>query len=262
MNKRTLCIPVAILTWPICADEMRFPRIVGANVPGAPQLEQPFLVMAGDQPVLTEKHGLAAPALWDWDGDGKRDLLVGEFETNSGENFPMGADGSTMRVYRNVGTDANPKFAAGFQWARDTEGTIMEVPQWCCIGFTPHFYDLNADGRLDIVTGQYHPGEVTWYRGAERGLPARREATAGRRSERRRQPPLRLRRGCRETSAASTTGCTRPPAWATSTTTATTTSSSAAAAACASAKTSAAATARASRNAARCSTSTASRCAS
>lgn len=170
MSKWTFGVFVTALAWPVTADEMRFPRIVGASVPGAPQLEQPFLVMAGDGPVVTEKHGLAAPALWDWDGDGKRDLLVGEFETNSGEDFPMGADGSTMRVYRNVGTDANPKFGPSFQWAKDTAGTIMEVPQWCCIGFTPHFYDLNADGRLDIITGQYHPGEVTWYRGAERGF--------------------------------------------------------------------------------------------
>ena len=63
--------------------------------------------MAGERPVLTEKHGLAAPALWDFNGDGKRDLLVGEFETNSSK-FPMGADGSTVRVYLNVGTDSEP----------------------------------------------------------------------------------------------------------------------------------------------------------
>ena len=125
--------------------------------------------MAGDVPVLTEKHGLAAPALWDWDGDGRRDLLVGEFETNSSD-FPMGADGSTIRVYLNVGTESDPRFTEEFEWARDTEGTIMEVPQWCCIGFTPMFYDLDADGHLDMITGQYHPGEVTWFRGSPDGF--------------------------------------------------------------------------------------------
>lgn len=154
----------------ITMGEMKFPEIVGAAIPGAPKLQAPMLVMAGDAPVLTEKHGLAAPALWDWDGDGVRDLLVGEFETNSGELFPMAEDGSTIRVYRNIGTDANPEFTSEFEWARDTEGTVLEVPQWCCIGFTPYFYDLDDDGFKDIITGQYHPGEVTWFRGSEKGF--------------------------------------------------------------------------------------------
>ncbi|MDE0177318.1 MAG: FG-GAP-like repeat-containing protein, partial [Gammaproteobacteria bacterium] len=146
-----------------------FPEILDAGIPGTPKLGQPILVTGTTKPILTEKHGLAAPALWDWNGDGKRDLLVGEFETNSSD-FPMGADGSTIRVYLNVGTDADPKFTDEFEWARDTEGTIMEVPQWCCIGFTPQFVDLDDDGHLDMITGQYHPGDVTWFRSTGDGF--------------------------------------------------------------------------------------------
>ncbi|WP_446830160.1 FG-GAP repeat domain-containing protein [Candidatus Foliamicus sp.] len=161
--------------------ETSFPKLTPAEIPGAPKLGEPFLVMAGGKPVLTEKHGLVAPALWDWDGDGKRDLLVGEFETDSGEDLPMGEDGSTIRVYRNIGTNAEPQFAEEFEWTRDTDGNLLEVPQWCigvpqsaCIGFTPMFYDLDNDGYKDMITGQYHPGEVTWFRGSADGfLPGR-----------------------------------------------------------------------------------------
>ena len=168
---KTLLLAVALASsGSLVADEMSFPEIQDPGIPGTPKLGQPFLVTGDTNPVLTEKHGLAAPALWDWNGDGKRDLLVGEFETNSGENFPMGADGSTIRVYINVGTDADPKFTDEFEWARDTEGTIMEVPQWCCIGFTQQFVDLDDDVRLDMITGQYHPGEVTWFRGTGDGF--------------------------------------------------------------------------------------------
>ncbi len=165
-----LAVLSSVATAQLCADETDFPEIVGANIPGAPELGRPILAMGSTKPILTEKHGLAAPALWDWNGDGKRDLLVGEFETNAGDLFPMGADGSTIRVYLNVGTDSDPKFTDEFAWARNTEGTILEVPQWCCIGFTPQFYDLDDDGHLDMITGQYHPGEVTWFRGGGDGF--------------------------------------------------------------------------------------------
>ena len=154
----------------LTADETSFPEILDAGIPGTPKLGQPILVTGSSKPILTEKHGLAAPALWDWNGDGKRDLLVGEFETKPDNDQPMGADGSTIRVYLNVGTDSDPKFTDEFEWARDTEGTIMEVPQWCCIGFTPQFYDLDDDGHVDMITGQYHPGEVTWFRGSDDGF--------------------------------------------------------------------------------------------
>ena len=168
-GKELLLATALTLAGQLAADEKSFPEILDAGIPGTPKLGQPILVTGGTEPILTEKHGLAAPALWDWNGDGKRDLLVGEFETNSSD-FPMGADGSTIRVYLNVGTDADPKFSDEFEWARDTEGTIMEVPQWCCIGFTPQFVDLDDDGHLDMITGQYHPGEVTWFRGTGDGF--------------------------------------------------------------------------------------------
>ena len=183
MNTNLWTALVVVLAASTNADETSFPKILYAGIPGTPKLGQPSLVMGSTKPILTEKHGLAAPALWDWDGDGKRDLLVGEFETNSSE-FPMGAAGSTIRVYLNVGTDSDPKFTDEFAWARNTEGTILEVPQWCCIGFTPQFYDLDDDGHLDMITGQYHPGEVTWFRGSGDGflpgvkLPQEGEPTA------------------------------------------------------------------------------------
>ena len=171
MKHEKILLFAAALTFAgqLVAHEKSFPEILDAGIPGTPKLGQPILVTGATKPILTEKHGLAAPALWDWNGDGKRDLLVGEFETNSSD-FPMGADGSTIRVYLNVGADDDPKFTDEFEWARDTEGTIMEVPQWCCIGFTPQFVDLDDDGHLDMITGQYHPGEVTWFRGTGDGF--------------------------------------------------------------------------------------------
>jgi len=147
---------------------MGFPQLEFTQINGAPQLTNPFVVMGETMPVQTEKHGLCAPLLYDWNNDGKRDLLVGEFETTSREHYSD--DGSTVRVYLNVGSDEEPKFTDEWEYARDQVGRPLEVNQWCCIGFTPKLHDLNQDGMMDIITGQYHPGDITWFKGARRGF--------------------------------------------------------------------------------------------
>jgi len=63
------------------------------------ELEKPFRVEAGGQ-VIDVEVGHAAPLLADWDGDGRPDLLVGQF--GSGK----------LRIHRNEGAASQPKFGA------------------------------------------------------------------------------------------------------------------------------------------------------
>lgn len=111
---------------------MGFPEFAGPAIKGAPKLQPPMLVHGATRPVLTEKHGLAAPALWDWNNDGKLDLLIGEFETcTESSDFPGGEEkGSAIRVYLNQGTPTRPSFTDEFVYAKDTQGNVIEVPQW------------------------------------------------------------------------------------------------------------------------------------
>ena len=78
----------------------------------ADELDAPFRVEAAGEAVDVEV-GHAAPFVVDFDGDGKRDLLVGQF------------GGGKLRVYANVGTNEAPRFE-GFSVFRagEAEGTI------------------------------------------------------------------------------------------------------------------------------------------
>lgn len=97
-----------------------FPRLTNAGIQGAPKLSQPSLVMGSTRPVMGGQHGLAAPAAFDWNKDGKKDLLIGEFETTD----------CWVRVYLNVGTDAEPKFTDDFLYAKTADGTRMKIDSW------------------------------------------------------------------------------------------------------------------------------------
>lgn len=64
--------------------------------------EPPFRLEAEGKPIDVE-IGHAAPYLYDFDGDGVRDLLVGQFGQGR------------CRIYKNEGTATAPKFSK-FEW--------------------------------------------------------------------------------------------------------------------------------------------------
>ena len=63
------------------------------------QLAAPVKIDAEGGPIDITEVGHAAPFFADVDGDGKRDLLVGQF------------GGGKLRIYKNQGTDREPRFA-------------------------------------------------------------------------------------------------------------------------------------------------------
>jgi hypothetical protein len=70
------------------------------------ELGPPVRLEAGGKPIDV-LGGHAAPALADLDGDGVRDLLVGQF-LGDGKNLFH----APMRAHRNEGTEKAPRFAA------------------------------------------------------------------------------------------------------------------------------------------------------
>lgn len=71
-------------------------------------LAEPIRLEAAGKPIDTE-IGHAAPFVCDFDGDGLKDLLVGQF----GEGL--------LRIYRNEGTNSEPKLAAGVKFKEGKE---------------------------------------------------------------------------------------------------------------------------------------------
>jgi hypothetical protein len=85
--------------------------VCGVAACNAAEFEDPVRLEAAGEPVRVESPGYAAPCWADIDGDGNKDLLVGQF--NRGK----------IRVFRNLGDN---KLAAG-EWLK-AEGEVAEVP--------------------------------------------------------------------------------------------------------------------------------------
>jgi hypothetical protein len=75
------------------------------------EFQPPVRLKADGVAVRVESPGYAAPCWADIDGDGKKDLLVGQFS------------GGKIHVYKNLG---DGKLAAG-EWLK-AEGEVAEVP--------------------------------------------------------------------------------------------------------------------------------------
>jgi hypothetical protein len=78
---------------------------------GATEFERPVRLTANGVPIRVESPGYAAPCWADIDGDGKKDLLVGQFS------------GGKIRVFKNLG---GGKFAPGV-WLQ-AGGKVAQVP--------------------------------------------------------------------------------------------------------------------------------------
>lgn len=85
---------------PFVSNAEMYPMPASAD-PSGYEFEPPVQIKAGDQFVATEGPGYACPTMADVDGDGKRDLVVGQF--NQGN----------MLFCRNISADGeSPKFAS------------------------------------------------------------------------------------------------------------------------------------------------------
>ena len=87
----------------------------GASPPGGatdPELSPPVRVEAGGKPIDTDV-GHAAPFVGDFDGDGRPDLLVGQF------------GGGALWVFKNEGTAKDFRLAAGRKFKDGAETGVV-----------------------------------------------------------------------------------------------------------------------------------------
>lgn len=83
----------------------------GVGVVGAVEFERPVRLKAGGEAVRVESPGYASPCWDDIDGDGKKDLLLGQFR-----------DGK-IRVFKGLGGER----LAPSEWL-EAEGKMAKVP--------------------------------------------------------------------------------------------------------------------------------------
>jgi len=104
----------------------------------APAFNSFFYVQSNGADLVVTGSGClgAYPRVVDWDGDGKKDLLIGQ------------ADGR-VKIFRNTATDAAPAFDGGALLTVGESGTLLGVGSRA----TPMLVDWDNDTAIDLVAG-------------------------------------------------------------------------------------------------------------
>lgn len=114
---------------------------------GAVMLQPQVVLQGGTGPIAPGIQ--AIPCAADWNGDGRRDLLVGYRNTDK------------IAFYANSGTDTQPLFT-GFSNLQAGGSDIVQ-PGAGCGAPAPWACDFNGDGRRDLLVGNGANGQVFFY---------------------------------------------------------------------------------------------------
>ena len=113
-----------------------------------PQLQPAVTLAVGANAI--DLGDYAIPCVADWNGDGRKDLLVGYRTADK------------VALYLNRGTDAAPVFT-NFTHLQ-VGGQDIAVPSYSCGAPAPWVCDFDADGRQDLLVGNGANGYVNFYR--------------------------------------------------------------------------------------------------
>ncbi|RJQ16097.1 MAG: VCBS repeat-containing protein [Nitrospiraceae bacterium] len=105
---------------------------LNTNSNSVPSLSEGKYIQAGGTILDTGQN--AAPDADDWNGDGRKDLVVGNKDGN-------------IKIYLNTGTDASPVLASPYNLQVNGKDFVALSRA------APKIYDWNRDGLKDILTG-------------------------------------------------------------------------------------------------------------
>lgn len=119
MKSISLIFICSIISFTAFAQKFEVKPVKYNDIEGAVTFKQPQIVVDNeDNPIFVEKAGHASPILYDWNKDGKDDLLIGEFS---------GGKSANLVVHLNIGSKKKPVFSSEPIYTLDANGDNLYI---------------------------------------------------------------------------------------------------------------------------------------